>query len=77
MQFVFRQKVFQNWFNNSEIVKVDNHASCDNLERIKSEICQSNKHGRDKMSTSESQHVVGILKRFLQKSNRKSNRTLR
>ena len=50
--------------NNSQIVNVDNHALCDNLDIIKSEICQSNKHGRDKMPTSESQHVVSILKAF-------------
>ena len=98
--------------NNSQIVNVDNHALCDNLDiikrglsagtgklcifghlglvfiwscfvsclllllyyvicapvltegTIKSEICQSNKHGRDKMPTSESQHVVSILKAF-------------
>lgn len=50
--------------NNSQIVNVDNHALCDNLDIIKSETCQSNKHGRDKMPTSESQHVVSILKAF-------------
>ena len=61
LQFVFRQKVIQNGFNNSQIFNLDNHALCDNLDIIKSEICQSNKHGRDKMSTSESRHVVSIL----------------
>lgn len=65
--------------NNSQIVNVDNHALCDNLDIIKSEICQSNKHGRDKMLTSESQHVVSILKAifvFLEKGIESCDREL-
>lgn len=59
------KKLFKiDYSNNSQIVNVDNHALCDNLDIIKSETCQSNKHGRDKMPTSESQHVVSILKAF-------------